>query len=216
MQARKSAILISCFLIYCLVLPIGCSEQPAQNFSAQSKKAPVRGVTKLNPTAGLLVTADSLISTLARKDWQALAAYVHRKSGVRFSPYAFVDATHDIVLSRQDVATLGQNNKVFQWGFYDATGKPIKLNFNDYFQRFIFNKNFRKARRGDPDQKIGSGNTRDNISEVYNGPGFKFIEFYMAGSETYAGMDWASLRLVFKREDNNWFLVGIVHDEWTS
>jgi hypothetical protein len=28
-------------------------------------------------------------------------------------------------------------------------------------------------------------------------------------------MDWESLRLVFVQEDGAWWLVGIVHDEWT-
>jgi hypothetical protein len=28
-------------------------------------------------------------------------------------------------------------------------------------------------------------------------------------------MNWASLRLVFERSGNKWYLVGISHDEWT-
>jgi len=28
-------------------------------------------------------------------------------------------------------------------------------------------------------------------------------------------MDWRSLKLVFKEKDGNWYLVGVVHDEWT-
>jgi hypothetical protein len=28
-------------------------------------------------------------------------------------------------------------------------------------------------------------------------------------------MDWVSLRLVFLQEDGTWFLVGVVHDQWT-
>jgi hypothetical protein len=28
-------------------------------------------------------------------------------------------------------------------------------------------------------------------------------------------MDWQSLRLVFEETAGNWYLVGIVHDQWT-
>jgi hypothetical protein len=28
-------------------------------------------------------------------------------------------------------------------------------------------------------------------------------------------MDWESLRLVFQEEGGVWYLVGVIHDEWT-
>jgi hypothetical protein len=28
-------------------------------------------------------------------------------------------------------------------------------------------------------------------------------------------MDWRSLRLVFEEQGGSWYLVGIVHDQWT-
>jgi hypothetical protein len=42
------------------------------------------------------------------------------------------------------------------------------------------------------------------------------MEYHFSGFEAqYEGMDWESLRLVFIQEDSTWYLVGIVHDEWT-
>jgi hypothetical protein len=31
----------------------------------------------------------------------------------------------------------------------------------------------------------------------------------------YEGMDWRSLRLVFEKKNDIWYLVGIIHDQWT-
>ncbi|MBK8311687.1 MAG: hypothetical protein IPL04_13125 [Chitinophagaceae bacterium] len=31
----------------------------------------------------------------------------------------------------------------------------------------------------------------------------------------FDGMDWRSIRLVFKIKDGKYFLVGVIHDEWT-
>jgi (p)ppGpp synthase/HD superfamily hydrolase len=28
-------------------------------------------------------------------------------------------------------------------------------------------------------------------------------------------MDWRSLRLVFEKKNDIWYLVGIIHDQWT-
>jgi hypothetical protein len=42
------------------------------------------------------------------------------------------------------------------------------------------------------------------------------VEYHFSGFvEDYGGMDWVSLRLVFIEEEGSWFLVGIVHDQWT-
>jgi hypothetical protein len=42
------------------------------------------------------------------------------------------------------------------------------------------------------------------------------IEYYFSGFDPqYGGMDWRSLRLVFIKDSNNWYLAAIVHGEWT-
>ena len=61
---------------------------------------------------------------------------------------------------------------------------------------------------------IGKGNTLNNIAQVY--PNGEFVEFHFTGFDTqYEGMDWTSLRLVFEENNGTWFLIGIVHDQWT-
>jgi hypothetical protein len=58
------------------------------------------------------------------------------------------------------------------------------------------------------------GNSIDNSQEYY--PGARIVEYYFPGFDPqYAGMDWRSIRLVFMEENNIWYLVGIIHDQWT-
>lgn len=61
---------------------------------------------------------------------------------------------------------------------------------------------------------ISSGNSLNNIDSVYGN--CTYVEFYFPGfKEKYDGMDWRSLKLVFEKQDNKLFLIGVIHDQWT-
>ena len=54
----------------------------------------------------------------------------------------------------------------------------------------------------------------ENQFEVYDNP--IIVEYYFPGfNPEYEGMDWKSLRLVFEQYEDNWYLVGIIHNQWT-
>jgi hypothetical protein len=58
------------------------------------------------------------------------------------------------------------------------------------------------------------GNSINNINTAY--PKSDYIENYFSGfNKKYEGMDWRALRLVFQKEGDRYYLVGIVHDQWT-
>ncbi len=204
MRVRNSWLILSLLLLALLVA--ACADGAAEREAASPEAA---------PAAPLPARADSAVAALARQDFAALAALVHPTHGVRFTPYAYVDTTADVVLSRQQVARLAADTTVYEWGAYDGTGEPITLPFEAYFERFIYNKPYQKARRGAPDERMGAGNTLSNIKEAYAGTETAFVEYHVPGSDEYGGMDWGSLRLVFERHDGAWYLVGIIHDEWT-
>ena len=43
------------------------------------------------------------------------------------------------------------------------------------------------------------------------------MEYHFKGMDAQqGGMDWRSLRLVLEAHNGAWYLVGIVHDEWTT
>ncbi len=61
---------------------------------------------------------------------------------------------------------------------------------------------------------IGSSNSLNNLETVYNG--CNFTESYFSGfDKKFEGMDWSSLRLVFKKHLDRFYLIAIVHDKWT-
>jgi hypothetical protein len=84
-----------------------------------------------------------------------------------------------------------------------------------YIDKFVYNADFLNAEKTAYNQVIGKGNSLNNLGEVF--PNHPFIEYYFSGfDEKYAGMDWTSLRLVFKLHQGNYYLVAIVHDQWTT
>ncbi len=62
---------------------------------------------------------------------------------------------------------------------------------------------------------IGRSNTSNNNFEIYSNA--IIVEFHFSGFDSkYEGMDWESLRLVFEEKDGTWYLIGIIHDQWTT
>jgi hypothetical protein len=161
----------------------------------------------------LETAAVHVINALAEKDMTRLANFVHPEMGVRFSPYGFVREEHKVFMPGELDALIG-SEQVYTWGAYDGTGDPIDLTFDDYYQEFVYSSDFANPEQMGVNERIGQGNTINNIGEFY--PGSSFVEYHFSGfEEQYEGMDWESLRLVFVQEDGSWWLVGIVHDEWT-
>ena len=158
-------------------------------------------------------SAGQVINALAEKDLEIVAEFVHPEQGVRFSPYTYVEESHQ-VFGRDELAELPGSEEVFFWGYFDGTGDPIELPFDDYYERFVYSADFANPEAMAVDEELGISSMFNNINEFY--PGASFVEYHFSGfEEDYGGMDWVSLRLVFLEEDGVWSLVGIVHDQWT-
>jgi len=97
---------------------------------------------------------------------------------------------------------------------YDGTGDPIGLTPAQYCQRFIYDRDYTQAREVSYNRPLGQGNSLNNSLAVY--PRAAIVEYHFPGFDPqYGGMDWRSLRLVFERKGRAWYLVGIIHAEWT-
>jgi len=158
-------------------------------------------------------SADMVVQALAEKDLETVAEFVHPEMGVRFSPYSYILEEHQVFMP-EALPILMDLDAVYTWGSYDGTGDPIELTFIDYYEEFVYSADFVNAEEVAINERIGQGNTLENIDAFY--PGSSFVEYHFSGfDEQYGGMDWESLRLVFIEEDGRWLLVGIVHDQWT-
>lgn len=164
--------------------------------------------------------AAQAILALRDRDMRTLANLVHPAEGLRFSPYGYVRASagapegQDLVFSAAEVAGLWSDPTVYTWGSAAGSGAPIELTFADYYDEYVYDVDFAQPDVVGFDVTIGTGNTIDNIAEVY--PGAFTVEYHFEGFDPqYAGLDWRSLRLIFQETGGTWYLVGVVHDEWT-
>jgi hypothetical protein len=167
------------------------------------------------PTTQQIVVqrAFAIINALKNKDMNMVSQYVSLQMGLRFSPYATVKDT-DQVFPADKLAGMMADPTVYLWGNYDGSGEPINLTFAEYYTKFVYDEDFANAPQLALNHRLGTGNSIDNIQEFY--PGAMVVEFYFPGFDPqYAGMDWRSLRMVFMQEGNDWFLVDIIHDQWT-
>jgi hypothetical protein len=159
-------------------------------------------------------TAFAAVKLLKERDFSALKELIHPTKGVCFTPYGYIDVEKNLVFSAKEVGALTENQQINIWGEYDGTGDPIELSFHEYYKKFVYDADFLQAEEISINKRLGHGNSIDNSMEVY--PDATVVEFHFPGfEEKYEGMDWKSLRVVVEKLDNKWYVVGIIHDQWT-
>jgi hypothetical protein len=155
-----------------------------------------------------------VIGFMKNKDMNSLSQYIHPTKGIRFTPYFFTDTENDKVFTAEEAAGLMNSTEIINWGVYDGSGEPINLIFGDYYDKFVYDKDFANPQVIGNNVPIGIGNIIDNTSEAY--PNGYFVELHFPGFDPqFQGIDWESLRLVFEEYNNTWYLVGVVHGQWT-
>lgn len=179
----------------------------AQQVSVSSKLSPKQAKAVISKKAKATVEA------IKNKNMKQLKTMIHPDKGVRFSPYTYVDKKSDLVFKPSQIGKLPTSKTVYTWGAYDGSGNPIKATFNQYYRNFIYDRDYKNMKKVGYNQTIGKGNTVNNIRKVY--PNSIVVEYYFGGTKKYSGMDWSSLKLVYEKKGSKWYLVGIVHDEWT-
>lgn len=194
-------------------------------FSAMNASAPAQAVGSPLPGEGaeqtppgenqaLLDQAFSVLTALAERDWRALAGQVHPMDGVVFTPYSTVDLSANLCFSAGQVAEFGGDAARYVWGLSDGAGEPLELTVEEYFARYVWNTDYRRAPMLGVDRVIGSGNCLENVSEIF--PEGRFVEFYFPGLEPeYNGFDWCALKLVFTEYQGAYRLRAVIHSEWT-
>lgn len=161
-----------------------------------------------------LAVAIQAVDLLDDDDMNGLAAMAHPNKGIRFTPYSYVDISSDKVFTASQIPNLMSDATIYTWGSYDGTGDPIDLTFADYYEEFIYDQDFNNPHIIGNNTIIGTGNSLDNLTDIY--PNGEFVEFHFTGFDPqYEGMDWASLKLVFEEDNGTWYLVAIIHSQWT-
>ncbi len=191
--------------------PPGVS-QPETSGSASSSVS--TDTLDLEDNFPLLGSACAVCRAIQQQNWTTLAAYVHPSRGVTFTPYSTVDPDSDLNFTADQIKNLAQNQSVYTWGFEDGRGDPIQMTILQYFERYVYDRDYTQVPEIGVDRIMTGGNALENLTEVYNG--CRFVDFsYPSADPVNDGLDWSSLKLVFQAEGDLWYLVGIVHGEWT-
>jgi hypothetical protein len=208
------------FLFATMIL-LSCKDKKKKTFSEQGdpvlpKDTLQTAVVAMDPLNDSLLRKRTHEAILAfkNKDYVALAAMVHPDSGVRFSPYGYIDSVHDRIVTADWISKQATRKEKLLWGTTDAAGDDINTTLGTYIDRYVYDVEFIKPEKMEVDMFMGLGTTLNNLREMY--PTCHFTESYFSGfDKKYDGMDWRSLRLVFKMKDGQYYLIGVVHDEWT-
>lgn len=158
--------------------------------------------------------AAQILPLIQSQNFTALAPFIHPELGVRFSPYAYVNLEHDKVFTREQVASFGGDQNVYLWGTQAGSGFDISLTIPEYWSEYVSSQT--PAQEWglllDPNRK--ASNSIDNFMEAY--PEGHYVDYFQPGTEMYSYMDWKSLRLGFQQSsDGMYYLMAIIHDEWT-
>ena len=162
----------------------------------------------------LISYASRILRYFKESDYEALSKVIHPEYGVVFSPYATITLATDKCFTASQIAAFAHDDNKYVWGKFDGSGKPIELTPPEYFKAFVFNKDYTLAPEIGVDAIIKSGNSLENIREVF--PDVRYVDFHMPGTDSESdGLDWSSLRLGFEAYRGELMLTVIVHSQWT-
>ncbi len=156
--------------------------------------------------------AERVMALLKTRSLDSLAIFIHPEKGVRFAPYGFISAQTNVLFTRSEFAKAFKDKRIHFWGRYDATGKKMRMTFKDYYSRYVYDRPF-DATKYVSVNEVQRTNFVQNIFDVY--PDCIFVDYLFLGSKDFEEMDWKSLRLIFEEFEGQWYLIHVVHDEWT-
>ncbi|MED1564204.1 hypothetical protein AJ85_11750 [Alkalihalobacillus alcalophilus ATCC 27647 = CGMCC 1.3604] len=183
------------------------------NLSSGSQTEAEEGPPSVKENVTVEERAQTILEALREEDFEQVAEYVHSEKGVTFSPYAYVESEHQM-FDQENLKNWKNDQSIYTWGTFDGSGYAIEVTPIEYYEQFIYDKDFASAEEVHQDEAIQPrGNSLHNAKEFY--PDARFIEFHVPGSEEYGGMDWGSLIIAFEEMDGALYLIAIIHDQWT-
>jgi hypothetical protein len=202
-------------LIFLAVIISSCGNNKQEKTAVKDTVA-----TAILPKKDEFVEKDSIkaigqqvLISLKENNFEELRKYFS-EDGVLFSPYGYIDSARSKKLSPDDFINAINKKWILTWGSYDGTGEPIKLTVARYLKKFVYNADYANAEAVSFDEVIKQGNSTNNLKEIY--PNAHFIDYHFSGfDQKLKGIDWTSLRLVFEKRNGEYFLVALIHDQWT-
>lgn len=212
---KKQLLSLGCLLLG-VVLGIGCfllislmtghaGQKPAPELPAvQSDRVQHEELTRL---------ALSVADLLRDGDYEALSACVHPVYGLVFSPYSTINLNSNQCFTANRVAIAGTDSTVYTWGTMVDSDEPIQLTAKQYFETYVYDRDYGRAPIIGFNTVVRSGNALENLSSVF--PEAQFVDLYFPASAP-DGTDWSILRMVFEDSDGTLKLSALIHSEYTE
>jgi hypothetical protein len=188
---------------------------PSAVVSTQPAASPVaaRQLSSAEAEAAIGPFVRDALAAFKKRDGPGLAALAHPSRGVRFSPYAYLNPSNIVLPAAQLVNAFTDPTKR-TWGITDGKGDPIILTFAEYAATYIYGRDFAASSQTAYNKTIGMGNTIDNTADIF--PNAILFEAYDPGPDPrFKDTQWQCIRLLFERSNDRWYIVGVVHGEWT-
>jgi hypothetical protein len=88
------------------------------------------------------------------------------------------------------------------------------MTFAGFHSSYIYARDFAASWQTAYNRAIGRGNSIDNTADVHP-DAILFEAFDPDPDPRLADVQWQCLRLLFERDQGRWYLVAVVHGEWT-
>lgn len=212
---KKTAIfltLIVTFLVIGFIAYISYLKNVEHKVPPQSEK---HSETQTERTAKeqILAISQKVLQAIRNKDIKTISLYIHPKEGVSFSPYVHASKNTNINFKSAELITAYNNSlKIYNWGVYDGSGQDILLSTKDYFNKFVYDKEYINTKEIAFNRITDRGNIRNNLKEEY--PESRVVEYHIPNTSEET-MDWGGIWLVFEKAEGKWYLRAIAHDVWT-
>ena len=164
-------------------------------------------------TYSAYVVANKALDAISKCDYKSLSEYIHPTKGIVFTPFSYVNCDENLVFTAAQVSNFATDNDKYIWGVYDQSSVSIEATVRDYFERFVYDKNFLYANQIGINSIIRQGNSIENVIDEF--PDSVFVDFYDSGSEEYDGLDWSSLKIVMEKCNGEFKIVAIIHSSYT-
>ncbi|MCR8658843.1 hypothetical protein [Paenibacillus endoradicis] len=159
--------------------------------------------------------AQLIVEKLAQGQLIDIAPYVAEDVAVRFSPYPYIREDVDFELTQLQFVTAMSADTIVTAREYDGSGEPMELTFAQYYHEFINDRAYATDAVVGVNTTNGLGSMIQNWQDIYSTEQYTSVEYYIEGTAEYEGMDWNSLRLVFEEQAGQYFLVAVIHGQWT-
>ncbi len=114
----------------------------------------------------------------------------------------------------EQTAKFALDGTAYLWGYTEGEGTPINLTPKQYFEKYVCNQDYTTAPIIGRNYIVKSGNSIENVQEVF--PDCQFGELHFPGiDKQYNGMNWCTIRLVFREYEGTYKIVAVIHDQWT-